>query len=54
MSDIETYVLEKSLAFITGAESLDNLDAFQAQIRSMNIDEATAMKQASLDRYYNR
>lgn len=54
MSDIETYVQEKSLAFITGSESLSNFDAFVEQIISMNIEEANAIKQAALDRYYNR
>ena len=54
MSDVETYVLETMLAFITGTQSLDTFDAFQEQIKAMNIDEAINIRQASLDRFNNR
>jgi putative aldouronate transport system substrate-binding protein len=54
MTDIETYILEMSLNFITGRESLDNFGAFQEQLRAMNIEEAIAIRQAALDRFYAR
>lgn len=54
MGDIDTYVSEMTLKFIMGQESLDNFDSYAAQLRSMNIDRAVELKQASYDRYSAR
>ena len=54
MGDINTLVAEKTVKFITGAESMDSYDAFVKQIQSMGSDRAIAIQQAALDRYNAR
>ena len=54
MADIETYVRETTLKLILGEESFANYDAFVNNIKSMGIDRAIELKQASLDRYNRR
>lgn len=54
MGDITTYAEEMRLKFVLGLEPLDNFDAYVAQIESMGIDDAIAIQQAALDRYYAR
>ena len=54
MSDVSTYVQEMVPKFIMGVESLDNFDAFVQQIYDMGIEKAIKIKQASLDRYFER
>ena len=54
MSDIDTYKAEMIVNFIMGIEPLDGFDEYAAQIKSMGIDNAIAIKQAALDRYNNR
>ena len=54
MGDIETYVSEMVIGFILGEEPIENFDAFVEQIKSMNIDRAIELKQASLDRFNER
>lgn len=51
MGDIDTYVNEMVLKFITGAESFDKYEQFTKQINSMNIKRATELQQSALDRY---
>ena len=53
-SALETYVDEMSNRFVMGLEPLDNFDQFVNRIKSMNLDEAIALYQAALDRYYKR
>jgi len=53
-TDIETYVNESVVKFITGAQSLDTYDSFRNTLKEMGIEQAIALKQAGLDRYYNR
>jgi putative aldouronate transport system substrate-binding protein len=54
MSDIETYVEEMFVKFITGQEPLDNFDAFQSRLQQMGIERAIEIKQAGLARYNSR
>lgn len=54
MSDIKTYVQEMVPKFVMGVESLDNFDAFVEKLYEMGIQEMIDIKQASLDRYYER
>ena len=54
MSEINTYVSEMYLKFIMGLEPIDNFDSFVEQLKSMNIDEAIAIRQTALDRYNKR
>ena len=54
MSDIETYVEEMFVKFITGQEPLDNFGAFQDRLKQMGIERAIEIKQAGLARYNAR
>ena len=54
MSDIDTLLSENCIAFIIGSRPLSELDGFLNQIKGMGLDQATAIKQASLDRYFAR
>lgn len=54
MADIDTYVTECTTRFITGEMSLDQWDSYVATIQSSGIDEAIALYQAALDRYYTK
>jgi putative aldouronate transport system substrate-binding protein len=51
MTDINTYVDEMELKFITGTEPLANFDKFVATLKNMNVDKVTAARQAQWDRY---
>lgn len=53
-TDIETYVQECNVKFITGSMSLDTYDAYRDTLREMGIEEAVAYRQAALDRYNAR
>jgi len=53
-TDIETYVQECTVKFITGSMSLDTYDAFRDTLRQMGIEEAISYRQAALDRYNQR
>ena len=54
MSDINTYVDEMVVKFITGQEPLSNFDAYQDRLQQMGVERAIAIKQAGLDRYNAR
>ena len=49
MTDIETYVDEMVMKFITGRESLDNWDTYVAKVESMGINEVLDIYQSTLD-----
>lgn len=51
MTDIQTYQQEMFFKFVLGDTSLDQYDAFVAQLKSMGIDEIVAVKQAQYDRF---
>jgi putative aldouronate transport system substrate-binding protein len=53
-TDIETYVQECNVKFITGSMSLSTYDSYRDTLRRMNIEEAVALRQAALDRFLNR
>ena len=53
-ADIDTYVAEMILKFITGEETFGNYDVFLNQVRSMGIDEVIQINQTALDRYNAR
>lgn len=53
-TDIETLVQESNVKFITGSLSLDTYDSYRDTLREMGIEEAIALKQAALDRFYAR
>ena len=49
-SAINNYAEEMIMAFIAGTESLDNWDAFQAELQKMGLEEYVAIMQAAYDR----
>lgn len=54
MSDIETYVDEMTLKYITGAEDLETFDSFVSSVEDMQLKGAAALQQAGLERYNQR
>lgn len=52
MADVETYVKECTTKFITGEMGMDEWDAYVKTIEDNGIEEAAALQQAALDRYY--
>ena len=53
-TDIETFVQENNVKFITGDRSLDEYDAYRETLKNMNIDVCIKLQQAALDRYNAR
>lgn len=49
--DLATYVDECAVSFISGYTSLDSFDSYLNTLKSMQIDELIAVKQAQYDRY---
>ena len=54
MSDVNTYVEEMVVKFITGQEPVSNLGAFQSRLQQMGIERAIEIKQAGMERYNAR
>lgn len=54
LSEVNTYKEEMILKFIMGSESLDNFDAYVAQLKRMGIERAIEMKAAAVQRYNER
>ncbi|MGI5900121.1 MAG: hypothetical protein ACOX8S_09420 [Christensenellales bacterium] len=54
MADINTYADSMSMKFVLGTESFDNWDNYVQTIKSWNIERATQIQQAALDRYNAR
>ncbi len=52
--DIITYGQEHFLKYIIGDEPIENIDDFVETCRSMGLGDCVAIRQASLDRYYER
>ena len=53
--DIESYVAENTVQFIVGSKDIDTeWDAYLAELENMNVDRCVELKQASVDRYYNK
>ena len=53
-TDIDTFVAENVVKFITGQKSMDEYDAFIEQLCTMDLEEMIAYQQAALDRYNER
>lgn len=54
MADINTYVDSMIIKFLVGTESLDNFDAFVAQVNNMGIQNVIDAQQTAVDRYLSR
>ena len=53
-ADIQTYASEMFLKFVVGTESLDNFDAYIAQLEAMGVKDLIAVQQAAYDRLLAR
>ncbi len=53
-TDLDTYVKESVISFITGEKSLDEYDDFVNTLSEYNIQKCIDLKQAALDRYNSR
>lgn len=51
MIQVDTYANEMLLKFITGAEPLDNYDAYVAEVNARGLERAVEITQGALDRY---
>jgi len=55
MSEINTFVSEKTLSYLLGEEDIDaTWDQFISTLKSMGIEEAIDIQQKALERYYKR
>ncbi len=54
MNDINTYVDEMTLKFITGVTSLDMFDSYMEQLKAMGIEDAIAITQSQYDAFMNK
>lgn len=54
MTDINTYVDEMTLKFITGTASLDNYDAYMEQLKKMGMEEAIEITQTQYETFMNK
>jgi len=52
--DVDTHILEQSLAFITGSRPLSDYDLYVAELEGMGIRRAEEIQQASLNRFNAR
>lgn len=53
MGDITTFATEYTVNYIMGNTD-QSFDDFRAQLKSMNVERAIALKQAAVDRYNER
>ncbi|MCI9455499.1 MAG: extracellular solute-binding protein [Oscillospiraceae bacterium] len=49
--DIQTYVEQMNVAFISGTNDLSTFDSYLETLKSMNVEELIKIKQAQYDRY---
>ena len=54
MDEMETYITEMSIKFITGEEPLTNFDAYVAQLTKMGIDNVLAIYRDAYVRYMEK
>ena len=53
-SALSTYIVEWALKFVTGQESLDKYSEYEAGLERYNLKKSLEIKQAAVDRYFNR
>ena len=52
MVDLQTYVDERAVAFISGTASIeDEFDSYISTLQSLQLEEVLKVKQAQYDRY---
>jgi len=54
MVNVNTYIDEMTIKFITGEEPIENFDKYLEQLKTFGIDKATAFRQEAYARYQNR
>ncbi len=54
MAQVNTYLQEMKLRFITGVEPLENFDAYIEEINRLGMTEALEITQGALDRYLGK
>jgi len=54
MVNVNTYIHEMSIKFITGVEPIEKFDEFMKEVKNFGIDKATQYRQEAYDRYINR
>lgn len=54
MANVNTYIDEMTIKFITGNEPIENFDKYTEQIKKFGIEDATAFRQAAYEVYMNR
>lgn len=54
MTDVKTYLAENITKFIMGALPIDKFEEFVSKLKSMKVDEITAINQKALERFNNR
>jgi len=54
MSQVDTYAKEMMIKFITGAEPLDNFDAYVESVNNYGLLDAIEITQAALNRFFGR
>lgn len=53
-SEMDTYVSENQVLFITGQKSFDEWDDFISTLKGLGVDRAVELQQGALDRYFAR
>ena len=54
MSDLQVFVAENQIKFVTGVRPISEVDNFIEDIKGMGILEVIEMYEAALERYNNR
>ena len=54
MAQVNTYAEEMLLKFITGAEPLENFDAYSEDVMEYGLEEALNIYQNAMDRYLSK
>lgn len=54
MNDITSYVNEMYFKFMFGNEKIENMDAYYAQLKKLNVEKAISLYQKAYDRFQKR
>lgn len=54
VTELDTFIDESTIAFITGVEPIENFDQFTEDVKSMDIERAIEIQQAGVERYNAR
>lgn len=54
ITELNTYISERTIAFITGVEPIENFDKFVETVEGFGVQRAIEIQQTGVDRYNNR